>query len=102
MRGLLGGTAISEHKLMHGNPLEILGVEATIQPSGIKFKPAKAKLQKWAAKIKQALRDRTLLGGEASKLAGKSYYGVNVWVVSVIAHGPQVVCNGRRRTRLGA
>ena len=70
VRCLLGSTAISERKLEHGNPLTILGVEATLRHEGASFRPNDEKALKWIDKIWDVMCKDCLHSGEASKLAG--------------------------------
>ena len=67
---VLGETAVSQHKLTHGNPEVILGVDVQLIEDGIECKPSKDKRRKWAARIRRALQTQMLHSGEASKLAG--------------------------------
>ena len=68
---LLGPTAISSHKVAHGNPLVVLGVEATIEEEGMSFRPSADKVAKWTRQLKEALASGRLYGGEASKMCGR-------------------------------
>jgi len=68
---LLGPTAISSHKVAHGNPLVVLGVEATIEEEGMSFRPSADKVAKWTRQLKEALASGKLYGGEASKMCGR-------------------------------
>ena len=70
VRLLLGPTAISEHKLSCGMPLVILGLTIDINQYGVRCWPTLDKIAKWVLRIKQALDNKVLLAGQASKLAG--------------------------------
>ena len=69
VRACLGPDAISERKLEHGNPLVVLGVEATIDEGGATFWPAQDKVDKWSASIDAFLARKVMRSGEASKLS---------------------------------
>jgi hypothetical protein len=73
VRALLGDDALSEKKLEHGCPLQVLGLIVVTQPMGITFKPSPDKVQKWLSKIRLALKDGNLSPGDASKLAGACF-----------------------------
>jgi len=68
---LLGPTAIAEHKLMHANPLPVLGIQDGINSAGVAFQPEAENVEKWIDSIKLAFKSKQLSGGEASSLAGK-------------------------------
>ena len=72
VRALLGESAINEKKLLHGNPLVLLGVDVALREEGVRFKPCREKRQKWKRVIRVALETNTLTSGDASKLAGGS------------------------------
>ena len=71
VRCMLGRDSIAGRKLLHGNPLPILGVAVEINLGGITFIPEPDKLEKWRKQIKAALDCGHLCGGEASRLAGR-------------------------------
>ncbi len=66
----LGDGAIAPRKLEAGMPMTALGVVVSLTKRGATFRPEKAKRDKWANKIKQALARGFLTSGEAAKLAG--------------------------------
>ena len=70
VRALLGGDAIADNKLEHGNPLTVLGISVKLGLEGIEFRPDKAKVEKWTADINRFILTGKMTGGEASKLAG--------------------------------
>lgn len=70
VRACLGSASVADAKCESGNPLTILGVEVCIIHEGVRFKPALAKVQKWAKRIASYLEGDRLTGGEAAKLAG--------------------------------
>ena len=70
VRACLGSASVADAKCESGNPLTILGVEVCIIHEGVRFKPALAKVLKWAKRISSYLNDDRLTGGEAAKLAG--------------------------------
>ena len=74
VNALLGPGAIADKKLASGNPLEVLGLQVTIDPSGISCKPSPDKLRKWSARILQAVATAQMRPGDASKLAGSRTY----------------------------
>ena len=43
---LLGPTAIAEHKLMHANPLPVLGIQVGINSAAAAFQPEAEKVEK--------------------------------------------------------
>ena len=47
VKACLGEDAIAQHKLVHGNPLEVLGIDVTVSDSGAIFWPAPTKVAKW-------------------------------------------------------
>ena len=73
VRCLLGEDAIAKKKLLHGNPLPILGISVEANLAGMTFMPEAEKIAKWRAQIARALDEKWLSGGEASKLAGGSF-----------------------------
>lgn len=75
VRACLGDSAVAPHKLSHGNPLEILGIDVTLSDSGVTFWPAPAKVAKWLAEIERFLSLGVMHAGEASKLAGQLQWG---------------------------
>ena len=67
---LLGQGAAAPDKLFHGNPLTVLGMDITIDESGMTCRPDAKKAFKWRCRIQKFLETGTLLSGDASKLAG--------------------------------
>ena len=67
---LLGSGAAAPDKLVHGNPLTVLGVEMTVEATGVTCRPDAKKAFKWCCRIQKYLEEGTLLSGDASKLAG--------------------------------
>ena len=72
---LMGETAIAEHKLMHGNPLEILGVMVALELAGVTFWPEDEKIPKWCKQLEMSRGTKILNGGDASSLAGRLSFG---------------------------
>ena len=58
VRCFLGHAAIAEKKLDHGNPLEVLGVDVSIDSEGISFQPNSDKRAKWSHAMEEALRSQ--------------------------------------------
>lgn len=67
---MLGDDAIARHKLLHGNPLPVLGIVVQTNLAGVVFYPDPEKVTKWTEQIEVALRSKKLYSGEASSLAG--------------------------------
>ena len=67
---LLGSGAAARDKLIHGNPLVVLGVSVSIDNVGALCKPDPAKVSKWCKQIQGYLAAGELHAGDASKLAG--------------------------------
>ena len=67
----LGGDAVSERKLEHGNPLVVLGIEVFFSSSGTRYWPSPEKVEKWLRILEEAIRSGELSPGEASRLAGR-------------------------------
>lgn len=67
---LLGPGAAAADKLVHGNPLTVLGVEVTADEGGVTCRPDEKKAFKWCCRIQGFLKAGQLHSGEASKLAG--------------------------------
>ena len=70
VRALLGNTAISPHKLAHGSPLTILGLEVRTCLDGVTFKPSPDKVETWLCAIRASLASGEMSLGDASKTAG--------------------------------
>ena len=75
VRTCLGQTAISPSKLADGNPLVILGVNVHLGAEGATFWPSGDKVEKWLARINEALWCNQLSAGDASKLSGALQWG---------------------------
>ena len=71
VRLLLGGTAISESKLVAGLSLVILGIRVTPGKEGVTFTLCEEKREKWLEILRRAVGTKRLDSGEAQKLAGK-------------------------------
>ena len=67
---LLGPGAVAVKKLLHGNPLEVLGLIVTVQEIGVCCKPSPDKVRKWVHIIDAAIESSSRGPGSASKLAG--------------------------------
>ena len=67
---MLGPDAIAQRKLLHGNPLVVLGISVELTLAGVTFNPDPAKLVQWMAQIQEALDKKSLNCGDAAKLAG--------------------------------
>ena len=67
---LLGPGAAAPDKLMHSNPLTILGVQVSIDQLGVTSRPDAEKAFKWSCRIQGFLETGVLHSGDASKLAG--------------------------------
>ena len=70
VRILLGESAVAEAKLECGNPLPVLGLSVSLDPSGMTCVPLPEKREKWRARLGEALSAGHLPHGAASKLAG--------------------------------
>ena len=70
VRALLGVDSLSEDKLQHGNPLDVLGLTFAVNSKGILCKPSREKIDKWMGIIADAIESMLLSPGSASKLAG--------------------------------
>ena len=81
VRTILGPGSIAEAKVESGDSLVILGIEVRMNAAGIAFRPNRDKSQKWQQEIQRAMRDRRLLPGCASKLAGRL-----AWACSRLFH----------------
>ena len=75
VRACLGDSSVAPHKLLHGNPLEVLGIDITVSSTGATFWPAPTKVAKWMSEIERFLNLGIMLSGEASKLAGQLQWG---------------------------
>ena len=71
----MGETAIAEHNLMHGNPLEILGIMVSLDLAGVTFWPEEEKIEKWCEQLEMSIGTKILNGGDASSLAGRLSFG---------------------------
>ena len=72
---LLGGEAIADNKVGCGNCLGILGVDVCASHNGFSFRPSRGKVVKWQSELARALATKTLVPGQAAKLAGKLSWG---------------------------
>ena len=70
VNALLGPGAVAKKKLVHGNPLEVLGLIVTVWPQSVCCKPSPDKVSKWLRIINDAAVNGVLNPGSASKLAG--------------------------------
>ena len=68
----MGDDAVSKTKLESGNPLVVLGIQVEANLGGVVFTPAAEKLVRWKQDIKNALKEKRLPAGEASKMAGEA------------------------------
>ena len=74
VRAVLGPDAVSERKLLCGNPLTILGLDVCVDGSSLTVQLREAKAGKWAAMIRQALADQHLDKRQVSMLTGRPSY----------------------------
>lgn len=70
-RAVLGTTAVAVGKLCCGNPLEILGVSATLTPRGVDLRVADKKRLLWAGQMRERLALKVMSLGVASRIAGR-------------------------------
>ena len=67
---LLGPGAVAKKKLVHGNPLEVLGLLVTVWPQSVCCKPSPDKVEAWLCAIRASLASGEMSPGDASKTAG--------------------------------
>ena len=71
VRAVLGHDAIENRKLDCGLSLVVLGVRCQLSTAGLCLFPEPSKVQKWAAGIRDALKNGILCAGASQKLAGR-------------------------------
>jgi hypothetical protein len=71
VRAILGPDSLSNDKMEHGHPLQVLGLHFEADTAGVSVRVTDDKAAKWLHDVQEALRAGRLSSGQAAKLAGR-------------------------------